>query len=42
MYEADSERLSQENHSDKTPIDSLLAAVESVARGVLESIQAIA
>lgn len=42
MYEAGSKQLSQEDHSDKTPINSLLASAESVARGVLESIQATA
>lgn len=42
MYEAGSKQLSQENHRDKTAINSLLASAESVARGMHESIQATA
>lgn len=37
-----SERLSQKSKRNQTPVDSILEEAESVAQGVLESIQKVA
>ena len=37
-----SERLSQESKRNQTPVNSILEEAESVAQGVLESIQKVA
>lgn len=42
MNGTDSERLSQENKLNQAPVDSILEKAESIAQGVLESIQKIA
>lgn len=42
MNGTDFERLSQENKLNQAPVDSILEKAESIAQGVLESIQKIA
>lgn len=42
MNESRSQRLSQEDQCHQTPVRSILEQAESVARRVLESVQAIA
>ena len=41
MNESSSQRLSQEDQCHQTPVRSILEQAESVARRVLESVQAI-
>lgn len=42
MDETDTQRLSQENQRGEAPVRGILEQAETVARGVLESIQAVA